>query len=223
MRYVISLGGSLIVPNEVDVEFLKSFRSLIIDRIGKGDEFIIVCGGGKTCRKYVGYASELEELEESEKDLLGIRVTQINAELVRLMFKKYAHDEVIVNPYNVSEAKGKIVIASGWKPGCSTDKDAVLHAMQLGSDKILNLSNVKYVYDKDPKESDAKIMKEIRWKDYLDIVGEEWKASMNAPFDPVASKLAEENSIKVYMMDGKDLENVKSFFNGEGFEGSVIY
>lgn len=223
MRYVISLGGSLIVPDEVDVEFLKSFTSIIQERIKKGDEFVIVCGGGKTARRYVNWGNELEELEEEEKDELGIKATKLNSELVRLMFKKHSYKEVIANPYNINNTEGSLVIASGWKPGCSTDKDAVLHAIQIGTDKVLNLSNVKYVYDKDPSESDAKVLKEIKWKDYLDIVGEEWKASMNAPFDPVASKLAEENSVKVYMMDGKDLDNVKSFFNGEGFEGSVIY
>jgi len=40
--FVISLGGSLIVPEEIDAEYLKRFRTLIIKQTGKGKRFSIV-------------------------------------------------------------------------------------------------------------------------------------------------------------------------------------
>ena len=49
---VISLGGSLIVPDEINVDFLKDFVSLVNDYTKKGFNFLIITGGGKICRKY---------------------------------------------------------------------------------------------------------------------------------------------------------------------------
>ena len=37
---VISLGGSLIVPDEIDWKFLKAFRKLIINQIRKNKRFV---------------------------------------------------------------------------------------------------------------------------------------------------------------------------------------
>ena len=41
---VISLGGSIIVPDEVDRTFLKKFREVILSL--HSERFIIICGGG---------------------------------------------------------------------------------------------------------------------------------------------------------------------------------
>ena len=49
---IISLGGSLIVPEEIDVSFIKDFKELILSQVALGKKFIITIGGGKTCRKY---------------------------------------------------------------------------------------------------------------------------------------------------------------------------
>jgi len=47
---VISLGGSLIIPDKVDVNFLSNFKKVIKNNLGKY-KFIIVCGGGSIARK----------------------------------------------------------------------------------------------------------------------------------------------------------------------------
>ena len=52
MLWVISLGGSLIVPDQIDVQFLKGFRNLILSQVKKGNRFIIICGGGRIARNY---------------------------------------------------------------------------------------------------------------------------------------------------------------------------
>ena len=49
---VISLGGSLIVPEKVDVKFLKEFKKIILKNTKK-HKFVIVCGGGSIARKYI--------------------------------------------------------------------------------------------------------------------------------------------------------------------------
>ena len=40
MKIVISLGGSLIVPEDIDYKFLKGFKRLIL-RINKGKKIVI--------------------------------------------------------------------------------------------------------------------------------------------------------------------------------------
>ena len=59
---VISLGGSIIVPDKINVEFLKDFKKLINDFVEKGNKAIIVCGGGKTARLYQNAASKISNL-----------------------------------------------------------------------------------------------------------------------------------------------------------------
>ena len=59
---IISLGGSIIVPNEIDIAFLKSFKALIERYLKKDFRFIIVAGGGQTCRKYQDASSKVTKL-----------------------------------------------------------------------------------------------------------------------------------------------------------------
>ncbi len=115
-----------------------------------------------------------------------------------------------------------MLIASGWLPGCSTDYDAVLLAKNLGVKELVNMSNVSYVYDKDPrKHKDAKKIEKIKWKDYLKLVGDKWKAGMNVPFDPVAAKEAQKSGIKVMIISG-DLKNFENLLGGRKFKGTLI-
>ena len=39
MKYITSLGGSLIVPKEIDVNFLKRFSAIVKDLIKKASNF----------------------------------------------------------------------------------------------------------------------------------------------------------------------------------------
>ena len=112
--------------------------------------------------------------------------------------------------------------SAGWKPGWSTDYDAVLLAKNFGVSEIINMSNIDYVYDKDPKKfKDAKKIEKTSWKDYTNLVGNKWKAGMNVPFDPIAAKEAQKSGMKVCII-GKDLENLENLLNGKKFKGTVI-
>lgn len=219
MKYVISLGGSLIAPENIDVAFLKEFKKLIESF---NDEFVIVTGGGKTCRKYIQSASEISEISDEDKDWIGIKATKLNAELVRSIFGKVAYEKVIDNPNKKITTTKKIIIGSGWKPGCSSDKDAVLLAKNIGAKTVINLTNTDYVYDKDPKLPDAKPLKNITWNELRKITGNKWVPGMNVPFDPIAAKLAQKLNLKVVVMNGRNLSNLKDFFEGKEFVGSVV-
>ncbi|KKP79074.1 MAG: hypothetical protein A2271_00635 [Candidatus Moranbacteria bacterium RIFOXYA12_FULL_35_19] len=226
---VISLGGSLIVPRHIDWRFLKKFRELIISEIKKGKRFAIITGGGYAAREYAQAASKVTKLTRDDLDWLGIHTTRLNAHLIKTIFRQYANPRINKNPrtkenLNSHFAKDEgIMVAAGWRPGWSTDFVATIIAERLGAKKLINLSNIKYAYDKDPKKySDAKIIKEINWKNFRKIVGNRWDPGLNMPFDPVASKLAQENNLEVIIAEGKNLKNLKNILEEKKFQGTVI-
>lgn len=223
---ILSLGGSLIVPNEneIDTRFLKNFKILILKNLRRGRRFFIIAGGGKTARFYQKAASEIGELTQDDLDWLGIHSTRLNAHLIRTVFRREAHKRIITNPLNHKEPFGeKIMVAAGSKPGWSTDYVAVLLAKKYGIKTIINMSNIDYVFNKNPHEhEDAEAIKNISWHDFKKIVGNKWDPGLNLPFDPVASRMAEKLNLKVIILNGKNLANFNNCLNGKNFKGTVI-
>lgn len=206
-KIIISLGGSLIVPEEIDTKFLSDFKQVITAEIEKSKKFFIITGGGKICRKYQNAAKLISDPSPDELDVLGIKALNLNAELVRVLFK----------------GNDNVSIYGAEKPGSSTDLGAVILAKENGSKKVMNLSNTDYVYDSDPKiNPNAKKIEKISWKDYRDLIPKEWDPGLNSPFDPVASELAEKEGIEVAILNGKNILNLQKCLNDEEFEGTVI-
>lgn len=221
---VISLGGSIIVPEEIQVYFLKKFREFILKFLKEGVNFIIVAGGGSIARNYQKAAGEINQLTDEDKDWLGIHATRLNAHLLRTIFKKEAYPVVLDSPEKpIDGKKYKLFIASGWRPGWSTDYVAVLLAQRFGASKIINASNVDYIYDKNPNEfKDANPIREITWKSYLKIAGKKWTPGMNVPFDPIASKAAKKFKMTVFFAKGTNLPNMANIIRGKNFNGTTI-
>jgi len=219
---VISLGGSIIVPGEINVKFLKGFKKIITDFVEKGNNAIIVCGGGNTARKYQSAAGKISNLRNDDLDWMGIHTTRLNAQLVKTLFLGDVHEFVIHNPNDKIEFKEKVLIAAGWKPGWSTDYDAIRLAHNFNVKTVINISDVPYVYDKSPKNNgDAKPIKKMPWKELRKLVGNKWDPGLNVPFDPIAAKEGEKLGMKVIVI-GTDLTNLKNCIEGKEFDGTVI-
>ncbi|MCS7200979.1 MAG: UMP kinase [Patescibacteria group bacterium] len=222
-KFVVSLGGSLVVPNEIDLNFIRRFKNFIENKISKGKRFIIIVGGGKIARKYQLVAKKLVNVSDKDLDWLGIHSTRLNAHLLLTIFRKNAYYRVIKNPKENIGWKRKIIIAAGWKPGFSTDYDAVLLGKTYGSRVIVNLTNIDYVYDRDPDRfKDAQPFKRLSWNDYLKLIDRKWLPGMSAPFDPIASKLAKRLKFKVVIINGKRLKEFNNFIDGRDFKGTII-
>jgi len=219
---IISLGGSLIVPDEIDTLFLKKFKKIIISYL-KTMRFAIICGGGMIARRYMDAAQVVDRVGDEDRDWLGIHGTRLNAHLLRTIFRNHAHARIIKNPTEKLKWNEDILMAAGWKPGCSTDYDAVLLAKNLGCKTIINLTNIDYVYTKDPRKfKDATRIEQIRWKDYLQLIPCKWKPGLSTPFDPVASQYAAKHKMRVIILNGKKLERLGAALQKKKIIGTVI-
>lgn len=220
---VISLGGSLIVPQDIDVAFLKKFRAFAISLLSKY-RLILVTGGGYTARKYIDAARQIHEIPVDELDWLGIKSTRINAQLIKsLMPREKTVQQIVHDPHEPVDFDKEILIAAGWKPGFSTDYDAVLLAKRFSCTTLLNMSNIQYVYTQDPKKfPDAQKITQATWTEFRKLVGDTWDPGLNVPFDPVASKEAQSCDLTVAILSGANLENAQKFLDGKQFEGTVI-
>lgn len=223
-RIVVSIGGSLIVPDQIDTEFLKRFRECVLKKIDEGFDFYIITGGGKTARRYQDAARAVRgDLKNTDADWLGIHGTRLNGHLLRTMFLEEAQERIIKNPNAQANLKKHVIIGAGWKPGWSTDYCAVLTAKKIGAKRLVNLSNIDYVYTADPRTNpDAKKIEAVGWKEFRTIIPEKWDPGLSSPFDPVAAKEAERLKLEVAVMNGAHLEQFEHYLSGEPFAGTVI-
>lgn len=226
-KLVISVGGSLIVPNGgIDSNFISKFNTFIRRQLSaRGGQFFLVVGGGQTAKHYIDAGQNVvrHKLTPDDLDWLGIHASRMNAHLIRTVLRDLAHPRVIKHYEIILKVTEPIAVGAGWKPGWSTDYCSVLLCQDYNIDTVINLSNIDQVYDKDPREfQDAKPISKIGWRDFRKIVGDKWIPRMNAPFDPIASRLAQELGIKVVIMNGRNFENVNNYFNGKKFVGTII-
>lgn len=227
-KTIMSIGGSLIVPNGgIDTKFLHKLNTFVRTQLAKNKnrQFFLVVGGGQIARHYrdAGEAVIKKHLTIEDLDWLGVHATRLNAQLLRTIFRDIAHPYLIKHYEIIRKVSEPVVVAAGWKPGWSTDFDAVLLCEDYGVREVINLSNIEKVYDKDPKKfKNAKAIDRISWKNFKELVGSKWIPGMHAPFDPVAAQKAEDLGVKVVVLSGHDFNNLEHYFKGEKFTGTVI-
>ncbi|MEX0918251.1 MAG: UMP kinase [Candidatus Paceibacterota bacterium] len=223
---VMSVGGSLIVPDAIDTDFLGRLTQLIETQIQSGRRFIIICGGGKTARRYQDAATEVTDLSADDLDWLGIHATRLNGHLLRTVFKNVAHPAMITNPDDILDVPEDtpLTIAAGYRPGSSTDYRAVQIAGNVGAQKMINLSNIDYVYTADPKKDpDAKKIEDVTWSEFRKLIPAEWDPGLSSPFDPIAAKEAERLGLEVAILNGANLTELEHYLNNESFIGTRIH
>lgn len=223
---VISLGGSIIVPDDVDQAFLRDFRKAIISYVSASEErkLILVTGGGAPARYYQkAYAGIVDSIDPEEQDWIGIAATHLNGQLLKSIFSDYCSAPLITNPTADFSFTGQIMIAAGWKPGFSTDNDAVVLAEKFKAKRVINLSNISKIYTADPKtDPNAEALDHMGWKDFRKMVGDVWSPGKNVPFDPIAAKRAAEIGLEVISAGGKDIPNTLAILEYRDFAGTTI-
>jgi len=222
---VMSVGGSLIVPDQIDADFLNTLKTFINTQTAIGRHFIIIAGGGRTARNYQDAAAQVAKLTNEDLDWMGIHATRLNGHLLRTIFRDTAHPQVITNPDEILDVSKdvKVVVAAGYRPGCSTDLRAIQIAQRVGAKKVINLSNIDYVYTADPRtDSTATKIEAMSWADFRKLIPTDWDPGLSAPFDPIAAKEAAETGIEVAIINGDKPQELTYYLDGETFVGTLI-
>jgi uridylate kinase len=221
---VLSLGGSLIIPEDIAISYLKKFRSTILKNT-KTHKFIIVCGGGSIARKYI-YALRDAGLNEEFQSFSGISATRMNARFMSYLFKLNPERGI---PHTMKTLKRYIkkqdVIFCGaleYQPHQTSDSTAA-HIAKIFRTDFINLTNVSGLYTKDPtKYPSAKFIPRISWGEFYKMAAKKtFKPGQHFVLDQNASKIILENKIKTYIL-GKDLNQLANLLKGKKFKGSTI-
>ena len=220
--YVISIGGSLIVPDKVDYDFLVELRK-VVNKLKKRYKIVIVTGGGKTARTYIeplrkaGFSNEVQ-------CLLGIKTTKLNAMLVSNFLKanKLLPDSIIEIKHLLRRYNLVVCGSIGFKPDMTSDGDSADIARHLNAEMI-NMTNVDGLFTRDPKKfKNAKFISEISFKDFLKIANKiKFKAGQHFVLDKTAAVIIDKYKIKTVILKG--FGNLEKCINGEKFKGTVIY
>ena len=144
---IMSLGGSMVVPDKIDLKFIKEFKKLILDFTNQGHKAAIICGGGKTCRIYQDAARELGCKDNDDLDWIGIRSTNLNAELVRSVFGEDAYEKVIDNPRDPIKSNKQIIIGSVNSHKLKDPEFYVMKLIEEFTELFVKKYNEKYIND----------------------------------------------------------------------------
>lgn len=222
-KIVIAMGGSLLIPESIDVDFIQSLKQMIKHFTDDGYQITLVVGGGKTCRYYQAAAKEFDNTTDTDLDWIGIQTIRLNCELLYRVFSDLdIHSKIILKPEDLHGIDESLIIVGAWEPGCSSDTDAVEMAMVSGAERIINFSSTSHVYSDDPRTNpNATRFDTLSWPEYRDIIPSQWTPGMSAPFDPVASRKAQNAGISVVVL-GASIENLQAYLSNERFEGTII-
>ena len=223
MVRVISLGGSLIVPDDINYEYLLDFKKFIT-KYSKEEKIIIVCGGGSTARKYIN-ALEKNNADIKIRGYIGIRVTRLNAWFLINFFKEGCNKNI---PKSIKEVKNlvkkdNIVILGGlrYHPEETSDGAAASLAKNYKTD-FINMTNIKGLYDKNPKLGNAKFIPKISFSDFYRMIRKvKYNPGQHFVLDHNAAKIIKKNKIKTYVI-GPNLKNLEKLLKNKKFVGTVI-
>jgi len=221
---VLSLGGSLIIPDDVGTNYLKRLKKVLLKN-KKKYKFIIICGGGSLARKYIK-AIDSENIDDKFKALSGIAATRTNARFMNYFFEIEPKRGIPMTKESIKKYLDELDIifcgALKYRPNQTSDSTSAQVAKEFET-IFINLTDVDGLYDKNPKEhDDAKLIKEISWKDFNKKVEKlKFKPGQHFVLDQKASKIIMENKIPTYII-GKKVKELDNFLNNRKFKGTKI-
>ena len=227
---IVALGGSLLRPEEADERtmWFGQLRQMAVHFEGNGRKLGIVVGGGLPAREGITLARESFS-EPYRLDTVGIAATRLNATILQQTLQDIGCNVAPVIPTSTNEAaelleSHNIVVMGGTTPGHTTDAVSVALARDCGASHCVIATNVSHVHDSDPRENpEAKPIEELTLAELAEITGTEpLGPGGSAAVDPVAVKWAMEASIKLAVLDGRDLSRVEDALEGRPFIGTLV-
>ncbi len=221
-RVVFSVGGSVIAPHDLDVDWLRGFGRVVDRFFEHGVEIALVAGGGHTARRYIDAVAELGG-SKTLQDQAGILATALNSWLL-VSAVKHAYYEPISDIWRALSYLGKYVpVLRGSVPGVTSDFSAALLAEAAGA-VFVNITDVDGVYTKDPRVyPDAELIAQMTHDELMRLVdlADRRVPGAHAPVDRAAAAILARSRVKTYVV-GKDLRNLRRLLEGKSFVGTVI-
>ncbi len=223
---VLSLGGSLIIPGDIDTNFLRKFKKIILKNTGKY-KFVVVCGGGSTAREYInGLEKEKINKKKFFQGLLGISTTRLNARFMTYFFGEDANQGI---PHDMTEVKNllrryDVVFCGALRYAKNETSDGTSAKLARYFDTIfINMTNVSGLYDKNPKKyKNAKFIPKISWREFKKKTDSlSFKPGQHFILDQQAAKIIKKQKIPTYIL-GKDLRQLEAVLKGKKFRGTLI-
>ena len=221
---VLSLGGSLIIPDGINVKFLKEFKKMIIGH-AKKRKFVIVCGGGSIARKYISAFKQVR-VNEKLQSFSGISATRMNARFMNYFFDQDAEQGIPEKMDSVKKylKKRNIVFCGAleYKQHQTSDSTASQIASELKT-IFINLTDIDGLYNKNPRKfKNAKFIPRISWKNFHEMANKlKFNPGQHFVLDQKASKIIMKNKIKTYII-GKSIRQLDNFLKGREFRGTRI-
>ena len=111
---------------------------------------------------------------------------------------------------------GKVIVLGGGLgvPNLSTDMTTVSKGIEYGADLILMSKNIDAIYDKDPKEEDAKKISELSHEELLKMSLNQGVSSLTV-LDLEALVELVKHKIPLYVYNSGSITNIKEVLEGK--------
>ncbi|MDJ0273780.1 MAG: UMP kinase [Nitrososphaerota archaeon] len=220
----VKIGGHLFARNEVDVALLRAIADVIRECHDGRDRWAVVVGGGEPARAYIDAARKLGA-DEARCDEIAISVTRIHATLMLLALGELAYPEVVrdVGELRRALAVRPIAVTGGFWPGQSTFAVSALCAEATGSDRLIMATNVKGLYDRDPRvHPDARLIDETTYDEVMALLARTSHAAGEyRMIDSVGLSVLKRSGIRLLIVDGRSPESIRrAILYGEA--GTVV-
>jgi uridylate kinase len=220
---VIKFGGSLLFSEGGLINYKKITDFCDIIKNNKNyNSIVIVCGGGIIARQYIKAIREFTD-NEVLCDIIGIDISRINSKLIISNLKEFTYPQVPESFEELAVALNshKIVVMGGLQPGQSTTSVAIQVAEFLKATRLIILTDVDGIYDKDPKVfEDAKLLRELNYDSLQKIIVEMSDDTQAAAgeykiFDTVSLQILKRSNVIVSIISGSNLDQFKKLWNNE--------
>ena len=221
---VLSLGGSILVREEDNARYIQALAEMLID-VSSTVRLFVVTGGGRIARYYIREGRALGASEDF-LDEMGIEATRLNARLLIAALGDHANR---IPPKDYEDAvltaeHSRLVVMGGVTPGITTDAVSSILADRVGAVRLVNATAVDGVYTADPeKDPSATRVDRMTHEELLDLVGaDSHRAGPNMVFDAAGASILARAKIPLMVVDGRNLENLRSAIEGKPFVGTDV-
>lgn len=212
------------VKDEDPSAYLEELAKMLVE-VSSATKVYVVTGGGRIARFYIGAGRALGATEQY-LDLMGIDATRLNARLVIAALKDHACPEP---PKDYDEAvragsSYQVVVMGGVTPGVTTDAVSARLAERVRATRLVNATSVDGAYTADPKKDVcAKRIPRMSHEELVTLVSGTAKgAGPTTVFDPVGADVLMRARIRLVIVDGRSMKNLRLALEGKECVCTVV-